>query len=97
MVDDKTDDMELRTLDAGERKTFGSMKEELIALLELGHVLPENFLAFFASHHNLGRLAQLVVLLFFVALGTVVPFLAAGGANLHLGVENVLAHLNLNN
>lgn len=34
MVDDKTDDMEMRTLDAGERKTFGSMKEEIIALLD---------------------------------------------------------------
>ncbi len=34
MLDDKTDDMKLRTLDAGERKTFGSMKEEIIALLD---------------------------------------------------------------
>ena len=34
MVDDKTDDMEMRSLDAGERKTFGSMKEEIIALLD---------------------------------------------------------------
>jgi len=34
MVDDKTDDMAMRSLDAGERKTFGSMKEEIIALLD---------------------------------------------------------------
>ncbi len=34
MVDDKTDEMEMRSLDAGERKTFGSMKEEIIALLD---------------------------------------------------------------
>ena len=34
MVDDKTDDMAMRSLDTGERKTFGSMKEEIIALLD---------------------------------------------------------------
>ncbi len=34
MVDDKTDEMEMRSLDAGKRKTFGSMKEEIIALLD---------------------------------------------------------------
>jgi hypothetical protein len=63
----------------------------LIALIVLRHILPKSFLAFLASKRHLRGLRQLMILGFGVALGAVVPLLAAWSANRHLRVQNVFA------
>jgi len=56
------------------------------------HVLSEHFLAFFAGEHHIGGFLQFMVALFVVAVGAVIPLLAARGPNSSLNIENVLAH-----
>ncbi len=62
------------------------MRTEFIALLVVGHVLPEGLLALFAHERHFGGLAQVVRLAFGVTFCAVVPLLAAWGSNGDLGV-----------
>jgi hypothetical protein len=63
---------------------------KLIGLLELLGVLTEALLAFLAGKNHFDVLEKGVRFSLGVALGAVEPFLAAGGADCYLGVENVL-------
>ena len=64
----------------------------LVSLLELTDLLAEGALALLAEEYELECGNQLVILGLRVALRTVEPFLAAGGTDRHLRVQNMLAH-----
>lgn len=66
-----------------------TMRAKLVALLVIGHILPESLLAFFAQECHLHGLGELVCLLLRVAFGAVIPFLAARCSDGDLGVQNV--------
>ena len=67
----------------------------LIGLIELRDILSENFLALFAAKNNLLILHNLVVFFFGVALRAVEPLFTAAGSDLHLSVQNMLAHFQI--
>ena len=69
-----------------------AMRAVLIALLIIQHVLSECLLALFADECHLRRPPQFVCLCLCMALGTVIPLLAAWRTDRYLGVENVLAN-----
>ena len=68
-----------------------TMRTVLVALVVLGHVLPESLLALLAHEHHLHRLRQLVRLRFRVTFRAVEPLLAARRADGDLRVQDVLA------
>lgn len=68
-----------------------AVRAVLVALVVLGHVLPERLLALLACERHLERLGERVVLGGRVALGAVVPRLAAWRTDGDLRVENVFA------
>ncbi len=67
-----------------------------VGVFEFAGILAEYLLALFAGEDDLGGLEDLVVLRLRVALGAVEPEFAALGADLHLSIQNVFAHLFLN-
>ena len=73
---------------------------ELIGFLVLFDLFTEDLLALLTGHNQLRSLFELMVLAFFVALGTIEPLSTAGSSDGHLGVEDMLAHfcivINLN-
>ena len=68
-----------------------AVRTVLVALVILGHVLPERLLALLAEERHLRRLCQPVRLALGVALGAVEPLPAARCADGDLGVEDVFA------
>ena len=80
-----------RSTEASTHVVIVAVRTVLVALVILGHVLPERLLALLAEERHLRRLCQPVRLRLGVALGTVVPLPAAGCADGDLGVENVFA------
>ncbi len=68
-----------------------AVRAVLVALVVLGHVLAKRLLALLAEEGHLGRLRERVGLRLGVALGAVIPLLAARGADGDLGVEDVFA------
>lgn len=63
----------------------------LVALFILCGIFPEALLALLAGEDHVVVLSERVVGGFTVAVGAVEPFLATGGADRDLGVENVFA------
>jgi len=57
------------------------------------HVFSENLFAFFASKNNLHGSENFMIFSLSMAHGAVKPFLAALSSYLHLGIQNMLAHL----
>ena len=68
-----------------------------ISIFELGHILSENLLTLLAGKDDFNSLFDFVVFFLSVALSTVEPLLAAGSANLDLGIQNMLAHIDNSN
>jgi len=65
-----------------------------VTLVEfLRDIFTEDLLALFAGKDNLGALHDFMILGLHVALGAVKPLFAALSTDLHLGVQNVFAHL----
>ena len=70
-----------------------TVRAVLVGLLELFDLLAEHLSALLADDDHFGRLFQLMILGFFVALGAVEPLSTAGSSNGALGVQDVLAHI----
>jgi hypothetical protein len=64
----------------------------LVGFLKLQHVLPEGFLALFASKNHVSGFLELVVFELIVTLGAVEPLFAALGSDSGLDIDDVFAH-----